>query len=225
MKENTKIMLKEYFQQARESCQFITVKWDAGGDECLVYFSTKDSNKIEYFSEDLSWELRDLIVEKLMLPGAGECYNKGEGEVFLNEKNQLCIRFTAKEYYYDYETEQRKLKLEDAYNLKQYLPKANISFSFRAGDETEPSFYLGARIRHGDDIQFKQEEKDYYQKQFQSMIDGYSEEFALTKLIDRQLSSIDLFADLTENGVLDINVDKNYHIQNFYKDTLKILID
>jgi len=46
----------------------------------------------------------------------------------------------------------------------------------------------------------------------------------LTKLIDKQLASVDLSADLTENGILDIMVSKNYQVQNIYKDTLKTLI-
>ena len=224
MKENTKIMLKEYFQQARESCQFITVKWDAGGDECMVYFSTKDGDKIEYFEENLGWELQDLIAEKLMLPNAGECYNNGEGEVFLSEGNQLCIRFSAKEYYYDYETEQRKLRLEDKHNLKQYLPKAAISFSYRSDGDSEPRFHLGTRVRHGDEIHLDKSKKEYYQQQFQPILATYQEEFMLTKLIDKQLASVDLSADLTENGILDIMVSKNYQVQNIYKDTLKTLI-
>jgi len=225
MKENTKIMLKEYFQQARESCQFITVKWDASGNEYMVYFSTKDGDKIEYFEENLGWELGDLIAKKLRLTNTGESFNNGEGEIFLSEENQLCIQFSAKTYYYDYATEQRKLRLEDKHNLKQYLPKAAISFSYQSDGEGEPRFHLVTKARYGDEIYLDQSKKEYYEQQFQPIIATYQEEFVLTKLINKQLSSIDLSADLTENGVLDITVSKNYQVHNIYKDTIKTLID
>lgn len=70
----------------------LTVRWDAGGDECLVtVFSNNEAiNWQEDDDNDPTYSLIDLIIAKLDLPNAGVYFVEGGGELFA-QNGQLLL--------------------------------------------------------------------------------------------------------------------------------------
>lgn len=163
----------------------IYAHWDAGGDEtpCNVQCinSQEKQWKYEYEGIDIMNELRILIIDKLDLPNAGEIYNKGFGYVTINDKNQLIISYTAKNYFtenWEYkDISQKIVDLPDEYNLAMYLHRARIHFEANLDEEMNFDFLMRVRILEGDELPISQNCHDWYQSFFRKKMTKYQANF------------------------------------------------
>ena len=78
----------------------LTLKWDCGGDEALVY-SFIDGNPTD-FNDEVFEELEMFIINTLDLPSAGEFSMNGKGEIVLEDDNIYLICKSILQGYEDY---------------------------------------------------------------------------------------------------------------------------
>ena len=80
--------LRQWLKEGKK----ITVEWDCGGDEGLVY-PFVDGVEIPY-DAPLGEDFYDLLMNKLGLPSAGEYYVKGAGKII--EENEEIVKIEEK---------------------------------------------------------------------------------------------------------------------------------
>ena len=76
--------LEKQLRQWLKAGKKITVEWDCGGDEGLV-FPFIDGVELPY-DAPLGEDFYNLLMNKLGLPSAGEYYVKGEGKIILEDE-------------------------------------------------------------------------------------------------------------------------------------------
>lgn len=105
--ESTERKIKEILTSGRK----LTLKWECGGDEALVYpfVDGKEMN----FESDLYSEIDMLILNLLELPSAGEFSMDGTGEVILENNKIYLVCESIMHGYEDYSMEGESLGWKD----------------------------------------------------------------------------------------------------------------
>lgn len=85
----------------------ITLRWDCGGDEALIY-SFIDGKEID-FEDPLSSELDMLILNAIELPSVGEFSMDGTGEIILEDDKVYLVCESIFRGYEDYTQEGESL--------------------------------------------------------------------------------------------------------------------
>lgn len=216
---NEKIIL-EAIKNKLDEGYIIYAEWDAGGDEtpCYVKYISEDQSKkwewkYEHKGFDISNELRNLIIDKLDLPNAGDVYNKGFGYITINQENQLILSYTAKHYFTEdaeYKNFNQKLiDLPVEYNLGSYVHRAIIQFEATLDEEGNFDFSITIRVREGDDISLSKDCHIWYQSFFRKKLSVYESQFEqLIKSGNGIFISID--ANLNQDNELRGNLHEDY---------------
>ena len=115
--------------------QKLQIEWDAGGDQTLVNFRTKDG----YVDFDCSIAFRDYLRDYFELPNAGEYYNKGGGVLII--EGQLLV-FEYDEYAY-FEKDELLYIEEHEYDEGIWIDFShlNINDFFEKADKEKVHFY------------------------------------------------------------------------------------
>lgn len=103
MNAKQKQQVKSKWSARIESGEKIELKWDAGGDETLVWVSA-NGVEIEWSQCD---DLVDLVIEVLDLPNTGEYFVNGGGELQATE-GKLLIKHESKHCGIEYPFEEGK---------------------------------------------------------------------------------------------------------------------
>lgn len=152
----------------------IKMYWDAGGDETPVRltFDGKLTTKDGKAEDTIIGEL----IDKLSLPGAGEEYNAGSGELFLSPEGAIGIRYTA----YDHEwggTEIPAVEAteDDPFNFYRHVNKGMISFQlvyrYLMGNRNYVFFFFDKEKKTNVDI--APDAKAYYTGLFDKYLDAH----------------------------------------------------
>ena len=110
MKKELQQSTQKLLSDLKQKNQQLLVKWNAGGDETIVNIYTKEGSKEKYFNER-GYELNDHIADLLELPNAGEYYNNGNGEIYI-ESELIFFKYNELAYYEDDEVEEERIKLD-----------------------------------------------------------------------------------------------------------------
>lgn len=103
----------------------LTIKWDCGGDEALVY-PYVDGKGVD-FGDPLFLDLDMFIINFLELPSAGEFAMDGKGEIILEEESVYLVCESILRGYEDYTMDGESLgwkdttKVEEMYSGKHKL--------------------------------------------------------------------------------------------------------
>lgn len=214
-------IIKEALRELQKNNKKLIVKWDAGGDETLVNFP---GEKIMNYDDSLDkaltiyTELRSIIRKKLDLPNAGEDYDRGQGEIFLNERNQVILKFDSQRYYEVYVEAERKL--EDKYNLIQYLAENTIVFNITKTD-FNIDFYLFYELRDYKEIAIpitiSAAAKAYYEDWGRQVFSLYEQKY---KERNQPPIFIELTGYLREGSKVEFTITKAYPTTKPYSDQL-----
>lgn len=96
--------LEEKLSTILNTDQVITIKWDCGGDEALIYPAI-DGEELSY-DDPVTEAISDYLMMQLDLPSVGEYFVKGEGYLELRgEEIYISYNSEANGYGYDYEND------------------------------------------------------------------------------------------------------------------------
>lgn len=97
--------LKQHIITLLNNKQDILIRWDAGGDECLVYIFV-DGEMLD--SEDeFCTGLRRVAIQQLQLHSAGEPHLEGEGRLYI-EEDAVVLKYSSICYEEEWDDEQYK---------------------------------------------------------------------------------------------------------------------
>ncbi|MGD1841076.1 MAG: hypothetical protein ACFB0B_09290 [Thermonemataceae bacterium] len=188
------IILKEALAYCKQAAIEVHAKWDAGGDECLcsVFFKKEDpsfeaSIFHNYQHVDVPTQLVNCIIE---VPSAGEFFDKGEGQIGLNDDGSVYINCTGSTYnwggdvFYDEEQEAwvevtaqlqnnaltYTIPLEDPLQLRELLHRVEVHFEGRANRKKQIESEVILHIQQGDALTFSEAQLQVYENQMQEVL-------------------------------------------------------
>ena len=192
---NEKIIL-EAIKNKLDEGYIIYAEWDAGGDEtpCYIcYYKEESRNKsyssYEYKGINIFEPIRNLIIDKLDLPNAGEIFNRGFGYIKISAENNLILVYTAKHYYHDEHSIseskecQETISMPTKSSLSDSLHRIAIEFDASIDEEMNFEFWMDFRILEGDEIELTQSDEDYYQAVSKSILKKYESELGKIKKV------------------------------------------
>lgn len=172
--------LVEYIRKLERENNTIFIRWEAGGDECPVYFYLNDSNTFSLQDEKVFDQISTLVIDTLELPGAGEIWNKGGALLFTRDQD-LVVRTNFLYYQYGIEPANvdKKLRFElpDPFQLSQYFIRAEISVSMSLSFDGSYNFRIGFRIISGDELTITEEQQQFYSDFFKNLLQSKSHLF------------------------------------------------
>ncbi|MDJ1498223.1 hypothetical protein QNI19_35095 [Cytophagaceae bacterium DM2B3-1] len=233
------LTIKELVRSARIVNERILVEWDAGGDSRCLKIKVGDEYDDRFFGE-----LCSEIVEKLQLPHTGEYYNKGYGEVDVNEKDQIILKYSTRAYYEDYGSEPDLLsqdyepiiewvELEDVFGLTQYLHRITISCSvdmmltedgkvkYRANNPL-----LNIRIHEGDEVILPVADiNEFYLDVLKKHLHKREEEFVSVdnSAGNKVLESISIYGTFLLEGI-QLELQKNYVVIDYIVENKSVVL-
>lgn len=212
-------IIKEALKRLQTSKKKLLATWDAGGDETIVNITQEGINYYSHKYKDLDIydELRDIISEELELPNTGETYDRGKGEIFLNNKNQIILKFDSQRYNTDYIYIERKL--DDKYNLSQYLTENSIIFKVTKTD-SKLYFYDEKKLKYYLPLEFL-EATSYYENWARNIFNEYENKLQEQ---DERLISLELQGELNENQNVAFTIIKTYATVKPYNDEDEIIL-
>lgn len=236
------IILKNIVYSLRKKNQTILVEWDAGGDSTCCDLRIGD----EYQDDWWDGELKDIIVKELKLPHDGDYYNKGCGEIDINEKGQIVLIYSTRTHYYDYNgawinqsagddlTSIEWVEVEDAFQLEQYLHRVNISFLLTMGlDENKEINYttygelIDVRIWEGDglDIFVPFAASEFYLKVIKDYMKKFEKEFNKIEDVSgsKEMDSIEINGTL-EPGKIRLELRKTYVVIDYIIENKSVVL-
>lgn len=195
----------------------IKVSWEAGGDECPVYCTV--NGKADYPPEDekLFNKICSLIIQELDLPGAGEIYNNGFGQLYTKE-DKLFIRttYTYYEYYYEDEEEgvpssalRLNIQLPDPFGWESLLKRADLQVSASLDNKGIFDLRLWLNIRNGDDYDITEEQEKFYEDFLRKEFEKFKPEFSKTKS-GHPLYKVSLWHTMRNSMLLNAVVESSY---------------
>ncbi|MDJ1506584.1 hypothetical protein [Xanthocytophaga agilis] len=235
------LTIKELVKSARIADEKILAEWDAGGDNKCINIKVGDEYDDRFFGK-----LCSEIVEKLQLPHDGDYYNKGCGEIDINEKGQIVLTYSTRAHYYDYNgawTNQSAgdnlisiewVDIEDVFQLEQYLHRVNISFLLTMGlDENKEINYttygelIDVRIWEGDglDIFVPSAASEFYLKVIKDYMKKFEKEFNKIEDVSgsKEMDSIEINGTL-EPGKIRLELRKTYVVIDYIIENKSVVL-
>ncbi len=169
---------KRHIRKALEKGATLRFAWDAGGDETPIW---QEETGCPLDDETRKAVISAIICE-LQLPGAGEHYHKGSGELFFTPQDALAIRFTGEEYSSCYSGpalpwNALMLRVEDHGNLKAYLPRGQVNVRLTYDFTTGWQFEVAAWISEGDAPELSPEAEACYTGLLRPLLEPYVARF------------------------------------------------
>jgi|GEM_PF-2223670 len=220
-------LIKQEVIRLKMAGESIVAEWNAGGDDTCCNVKIKDIYNYTKDGVNICW---DLIAETLELPNAGEYYNKGHGEIDVNQEGQVVLRYSTRAYYYDGSDEEEEntdcsewIAVEDLFGLSQYLHRVKISFSLwmtveesgNIGYETYNQI-IHLSIMEGDEIILPKEAESYYLNVIKNHLQKFEPEFAPKEeqVGSKTLQSMYISGTL-EPSEIRLQLHKSYEVIDF----------
>lgn len=214
--------IKELLKELQSEGKEILTKWDAGGDETLVYLRLEGQNEVNEKLEEISEALEDIIIDTLELPNAGEYFHNGDGKISLNDQGEIVLNYTSKELCYEnYTWEDGKLVEEDNQIESHHLPAMQLDdpfdmaaelhrLEFMLEGEMDPEFNIQTSMNintiQGDEFILSEEMKSFYQSQIQAVLE---EQIPGLKSEEKKITSLQIEGQLQPNHSVQFRITKN----------------
>ncbi len=210
----------------------IDVNWECGGDETLIYFTDNEFLEDDYskYAEELSL-LKNLMIDKLDLPNAGEVHNNGEGTILLNTNNQVILKHTFTEYYEEWyfkdysENSPNYIKFKDVFNkynntkikLNEKIcdKPLHIKNGFTNIASSWSNYIIGVYLDHSitvRNLKPKEKEKINLHKDFEHILHNHLKKHLLQEFDEKMKEE---FSSYDPTIYFDATIKENiFHIKN-----------
>jgi hypothetical protein len=224
--------LKDEVFRLLENNVKLSAYWNAGGDETPggIDFSPESASD-EDMGEALFWA----IISALNLPGAGETYDEGTGEIYRGADNSLRLKFTSRERTYGIEKERADetfvMPVGDLLPLRELQHQAGIYLAGSLNDFG--TIYSWVRITDSNkkQIEISEAEEENYKEAVESVLHSYSQAIELEKAENSDYPNACVggsvnahFKEFTEEGAA-FNISFSYELVLAHDDEDVVLID
>jgi hypothetical protein len=247
MNEN---LIREAIKSYKSQGFRVIAEWNAGNDQCICGTKIGDKTQSDYQGIDIAELLNELVIQALELPSTGECYHIGSGIIDINEEDKVFIRCTAEFEYSDYSVDffyeeiksdgdnSGRLKdikaiqnIEDPFELKKILHRANVNFSGKINKEKETETTVIIDVVQGDEITLSEEQKSFYKPIITEILLKGLEEFKKLETPLKKAENHYYFASIELEGQLHSDSTLHYklspsseYFENF-RDEVVILVE
>jgi hypothetical protein len=206
--------------------------WDAGGDQTPggINFTPESANDGE-LNQALFWT----IIRALDLPGAGETYDEGTGEIFRGEEGSLKLKFTSRERGYNTTKERPDetflIPIDDLAPLHDLQHRARIYMSGKINDFGNISAHVRVEAIEGEEIIISEEEEEKYKDVIAEVLHTYSHTVELEKVENPQYENEYIGGDVDVDFEKFVGDEAKFLVRFYYdqvvehKDEVVVLID
>lgn len=218
--------LKRKIAKRISSGHKIRFKWDAGGDQTICYFEEGDG---DFLKKEYAASLNERVIVELNLPGAGEHYHEGGGEIFMTAEGAVAIRFSGNEFTYSWDekdlpdSREATVLAEDRGKLRRFLSRSQIMLNLIYDWQGKWEISLNTRIEEGDAPYLNEEAKQYYESILHPIAAPYLKRFGPKE--EYILGGrIELIMEIKETDESPVDVCPEFQIIHLHQNKEVILI-